>query len=189
MNHLLIFFLSIGLAMDCFAVSAARGVCMQKFKWNYALRISLLFGLFQAIMPLISYYSGRAVSDVFTLYDHWIAFGLLLTIGIKMIYESSLNIKPDCKKQKHPFRWKSLFVMSFATSIDAFASGVIFIPYPEYVFSAILLIGSISVLFSLFGLIVGFKLGHKLRFNVEILGGIILIILGIKILFEHLLKN
>lgn len=172
--------------MDCFAVAAAKGMCIHKFKWKYALRMSVLFGLFQALMPLISFLAGSTVSEVFTRYDHWIAFILLTLIGLKMMIEGRKNQLPECKEQKHPFRWKTLFIMAIATSIDAFAMGVIFIPYPEYIATAIVLIGITSFTFSLSGLLIGMKLKHKLRFNMEIIGGIILILLGIKILIEHL---
>jgi putative Mn2+ efflux pump MntP len=186
MDLLTIFLISVGLAMDCFAVSVSKGICARKFKWKYIFRIAFLFGLFQGIMPLISFAAGSGFSDIIKDYDHWIAFILLIIIGLKMIIEGLKPNSPDCKKEKHPFKWKSLLLLSLATSIDALATGIIFIPFPDQIWLVTGLIGFTSFLFAFAGVLIGLKFHKHMKFNVEILGGIILIGIGTKILIEHL---
>lgn len=187
--------IAIGLAMDCFAVSISKGVCSKKFYPSYAFRMALLFGIFQGIMPLIGYYVGTAFAEIITRFDHWIAFTLLGLIGGKMIMEGVAE-KPDeecnCINSenieviKKMFNWKTVFSLAIATSIDALATGLIFVPYPTYIWIAISIIALVSLLFSLLGLAIGIHFGNRFKFNVNILGGIILLIIGSKILFEHL---
>lgn len=177
-----------GLAMDCFAVSTSKGICTKKFKWKYTIRLAFLFGFFQASMPLITFFAGAGFTNIIKDYDHWIAFVLLSLIGIKMLVEGLKPINPDCKIDKHPYRWRNLLVLSLATSIDALATGVIFIPYPESIWNAVLAIGITSFLFSVSGVLLGYKLGRKLKFNMELLGGVFLIGIGLKILLEHQLN-
>jgi len=186
MDLLNIFFISVGLAMDCFAVSVGKGICAKKFKWKYVFRIAFLFGLFQGVMPLISFFAGSGFSNIIKDYDHWIAFILLLIIGLKMLIEGFKPINPDCERDKHPFRWKNLIILSIATSIDALATGVIFIPFPQQIWLVTGLIGITSFLFSFAGVLIGLKFHRHMKFNVEILGGVILIGIGTKILVEHL---
>lgn len=187
MNLSTIILIGIGLSMDCFAVSTSKGICAKKFKWKYALRMAFLFGFFQAAMPLISYFAGSGFASDIRIYDHWIAFILLALIGLKMFIEGFKHpIDPDCRVVKHPFRWKALITLAFATSIDALATGVIFIPYPEYIWMAIGIIGIISFSFSFIGFGLGIKFRKRFKFNVEILGGLMLIGIGLKILLEHL---
>ena len=187
MNLSTIIIIGIGLAMDCFAVSTSKGICAKKFKWKYAFRMALLFGFFQGMMPLISFSAGYSYASDIRAFDHWIAFGLLALIGIKMLYEGFTQpVDPDCRLVKHPFRWKTLITLAFATSIDALATGVIFISQPEYIWQAVGLIGIISFIFSIFGFWLGVRFRKRFNFNVEVLGGLILIGIGIKILLEHL---
>jgi len=187
MDLLSIIIIGIGLAMDCFAVSISKGVCLSKFKLNKALRMAMLFGLFQGLMPLIGYFGGRSFANVLGQYDHWIAFGLLAVIGLKMFIEGLKPIDPHCDITPNPFRWKVLITLAVATSIDAMATGVIFVPYPERILFAVLNIGIISFAFSLLGVYLGVYFRDKIKINVELLGGIILIGIGMKILIEHLL--
>lgn len=187
MNLSTIILIGIGLAMDCFAVSTSKGICTKKFKWKYAFRMAFLFGIFQGMMPLISFFAGSAYASDIRAFDHWIAFVLLALIGAKMLYEGITQpIDPDCHIVKHQFRWKKILPLAFATSIDALATGVIFITSPEFIWQAVGIIGFISFIFSIAGLWLGVRFRKRFTFNVEVLGGLILIGIGIKILLEHL---
>jgi manganese efflux pump family protein len=189
MDLLSIIIIGTGLAMDCFAVSISRGMCIDRFDWSKALRMAFLFGLFQAIMPLIGYLAGFSLAGFVESFDHWIAFGLLGLIGGKMFVEGLKPIDPQCELNPNPFQWKTLFALAIATSIDALATGIIFITFPGKIYVAVAIIGIISFILSLFGTFVGTHFGKKLKFNVEILGGIILVGIGIKILIEHLFQH
>jgi len=189
MDLLSIIIIGVGLAMDCFAVSISRGMCVQRFSWPKALRMAFLFGLFQGIMPLIGYLAGLSFAHYVESFDHWIAFGLLGLIGGKMFVEGLKPIDPHCELIPNPFQWKTLFPLAIATSIDALATGVIFVTFPGKIYTAIAIIGVISFIFSLIGTYMGTHFGKKLKFNVELLGGIILVGIGIKILIEHLMYH
>jgi len=186
MDILSIIIIGIGLAMDCFAVSISKGMCVKRFPWGNTLKMGLFFGIFQAIMPLIGYFGGKTFIREISNYDHWVAFGLLFFIGGKMLLEGRKPVDTNCEIIPNPFKMKVLITLAIATSIDALASGIIFIPFPHYIWIAVTIIGSISFLFTFTGMYVGLAFGSRLRFNVEILGGIILIGIGIKILLEHL---
>lgn len=186
MDILSIIIIGIGLAMDCFAVSISKGVCLKKFKLKKVLRMAFLFGLFQGIMPLIGYFAGFSFAHYLLVFDHWIAFALLSGIGLKMFIEGLKPIDPHCDIKSSPFKWKVLFTLAFATSIDALATGIVFVPYPEKIWFAVSTIGIISFIFSLLGVYLGVHFRSKIKINVEILGGIILIGIGAKILIEHL---
>lgn len=188
MDILSIIIIGIGLAMDCFAVSISKGVCLKKIKFKKAFRMASLFGLFQGIMPLIGYFGGRTFAGLISTFDHWIAFVLLGLIGAKMFIEGLKPIDPHCERASNPFKWKTLFALAIATSIDAMATGIVFVPYPEKIWLAVSIIGAISFIFAFAGLYIGLNFGKKIKFNVSIIGGIILITIGVKILFEHLLS-
>lgn len=179
--------------MDCFAVSISKGICVKKLNFAMSLRMALLFGIFQALMPLIGFFAGISFSEIIKTFDHWLAFGLLTIIGLKMLFEglspSDCNCDEECECQKEPdpFKWKSLFSLALATSIDALATGVVFVPYPNYIWKAVAIIGSISFVFACVGMLIGVSFGKRFNFKVEIIGGIILIGIGIKILIEHLI--
>ena len=176
--------IALGLAMDAFAVSITSGFAIKYIKIKNALMIAIFFGLFQAIMPLIGWLAGYTLKDFISGIDHWIAFGLLSIIGLKMIYES-FKLESD-KERVDPLNISVLFVLSIATSIDALAIGIslsflnISIALPS------IIIGIITFLLSFMGVYIGNKLGHFFEKKIEILGGIILIAIGIKILIEHL---
>jgi len=110
MDILSIIIIGIGLAMDCFAVSISKGVCLKKIKFKKAFRMAFLFGLFQGIMPLISYFGGRTFADLISAFDHWIAFVLLGLIGVKMFIEGLNPIDPHCETASNPFKWKPLLL-------------------------------------------------------------------------------
>jgi len=188
MDILSIIIIAIGLAMDCFAVSISKGIHVQKFYWGMTLRMAVLFGLFQALMPLIGYLFGIGFAGYMKAFDHWIAFGLLTLIGGKMVIEGLKPHDPDSDETPNPFKWSLLLSLSLATSIDALATGIVLIPYPGAIWEAIAIIGFISFLFTLTGMYIGVHFGKRFHFKVEILGGVILIGIGLKILIEHLIS-
>ena len=185
MSILELIFLSIALAMDCFAVSFSAGGLQKELRLRHALVIGSFFGLFQGIMPLIGYFGGQAVVSYIERFDHWIAFGILLIIGLKMTIEALRPEKggPGINIMKPT----TLLVLSIATSIDALAVGFSFSMLAVNVWVAALIIGIGSFLFSLGGFYMGKFLSNRLKPTyAEILGGVILIIIGTKILIEHL---
>ena len=171
--------------MDCFAVSVSKGICAKKFFFWHTLRMAFLFGAFQAIMPLIGYYLGVSFAKQMESFDHWIAFLLLGAIGAKMIYEGLKPHDPDCKTP-NPFKWASLLPLALATSIDALATGIVFVTFPGLIWTAIAIIGLASFLFTFLGMYIGIHFGKKFHIKVEVIGGIILISIGLKILIEHI---
>jgi putative Mn2+ efflux pump MntP len=181
-----IIIIGIGLAMDCFAVSIGKGICIRKFQFVNVFKMAFLFGLFQAVMPLIGYFAGRTFIHEMKSYNNWIAFVLLSLIGGKMIIEGLKPIDPNYEIASDPFEWKTLLMLAFATSIDALATGIVFVPFPSFIFSAVLIIGGISFVFTFIGFGIGIHFGKRFHFNVEIIGGLILIGIGLKILIEHL---
>lgn len=175
-----ILFLSVALSMDAFAVSIGLG-SKQKAKPNIlALKAGIYFGAFQALMPLIGYLGGKGVLGWVEGYAHWIAFLLLILIGGKMIYESfSEGIEEDISKITH----KVMLMLAIATSIDAMAAGFTLTLIDINPFIACIAIGLTTFGFSWIGVFVGFKSGTKLESKAELLGGVILILIGLKLLF------
>lgn len=176
--------IGVGLAMDAFAVSICKGLSMKKrINYKKALIVALYFGLFQGGMPLIGYLLGVSFEEIVLSIDHWIAFILLSVIGIGMIKESlgdeeeSLNDKVD---------FKTMVILAIATSIDALAIGVTFAFLNVNIIFASLLICVITFVISYFGVVFGNKFGDKFGSKAELVGGIILILMGLKILLEHL---
>ncbi len=188
MDILSIIIIGIGLAMDCFAVSISKGMCVKKIKWKKVFRMAFLFGLFQAFMPMIGFFGGLAFSKFINTFDHWVAFGLLGIIGAKMFIEGLKPIDPHCELTPNPYKWKILLTLAFATSIDALATGIVFVPFHDVFWIAITCIGIISFLFSVTGQLLGYYFKSKLKLNFEIIGGIILIGIGTRILITHLMN-
>jgi putative Mn2+ efflux pump MntP len=176
--------ISISLAMDCFAVSIAGGATTTKPKVIDALKVGLFFGSFQALMPIIGWYIGFSFKDLIEKVDHWVAFGLLCVIGIKMIYEALRN-KSE-KRKINLIRLPTLLILSVATSIDALAVGISFSLLDISLYISVAVIGLFAFVFSISGYFIGNKIGKFLESKVELIGGIILIGIGIKILIEHL---
>jgi len=174
--------------MDCFAVAISKGICIKKFPFWLTFRMAFMFGLFQAVMPLIGYAASIGFAKQIISIDHWLAFTLLSLIGGKMVIEGIKSQDPDCSIEKNPFKWINLFSLAFATSIDAFATGIVFIPYPSIIWKAVILIGLTSLVFTFLGIYIGIHFGRRFHLKVEVIGGIILIGIGIKILIEHLLS-
>lgn len=177
---------AVGLSMDAFAVAVCKGLGMSKINYKRGLLIALFFGVFQALMPLIGWILGVQFEQYIVTFDHWIAFVLLGFIGGKMIIEAFEKEKEDecCDK----FSIGELFVLAVATSIDALAVGITFAliaPKPGIAVS-VSLIGIITFALSFVGVIIGNKFGSKYKKWAELAGGIILCLMGLKILLEHL---
>lgn len=168
--------------MDAFAVAVASGFVVKRPKLRDAFMMALFFGGFQALMPSLGWAAGTALKNLISSCDHWIAFGLLLLIGIKMIAESFETEK----EPTHPFDFPVLFALAVATSIDALAAGVSFALLKIAVGFAVVIIGTVTFLFSFLGVFIGKRFGHFLEHKVKIVGGAILILIGTKILVEHL---
>lgn len=183
MSFLEIILISISLGMDAFAVAMCKGMAMKRENVRSKIIIALYFGTFQAIMPLLGYLLGLRFEKAINFIDHWIAFFLLLIIGINMIKESiskkEENIDDDIS-------FKTMLVLSLATSIDALAVGVTFAFLRVEIIIPLIFIGIITFAMSYMGVKIGNKFGDKLKNKAETLGGIILILMGIKILLEHL---
>ena len=180
---------AIALSMDAFAVAICKGLCVGKIKPKHMVICGLWFGGFQALMPLIGYFLGNAFADYINAYDHWIAFVLLGFIGGKMILEALQREEPacDCDYNDSAFGAKTMLTMAIATSIDALAVGVGFAILPDVnIAFAVSSIGVITFLFSAVGVKIGSIFGAKYKFVAELVGGIALVGMGIKILIEHL---
>jgi putative Mn2+ efflux pump MntP len=178
-----ILFIALGLAMDAFAVSITSGFTTKQLKVNHAFRLAAFFGLFQAIMPVIGWLAGFGLRDFISGIDHWIAFGLLSIIGVKMILEST-KMSPD--KKIDPLNIYVLLMLSIATSIDALAVGLTLSVLNISIITPAIIIGIITFLLSFIGVFIGDRFGHFFENKIEALGGLILIGIGIKILIEHL---
>ena len=175
--------IAIGLSMDAFSVSICKGLTTKKFSWRMALVCGLWFGLFQALMPIIGYFLGAQFQEMIEVYDHWIAFGLLFLIGANMIREAVWGTEEE---QDGSLGFRTMILLAIATSIDALAVGVSFACIQVKLWSSVLIIGTITFLFSVLGVKIGNVFGSKYEKSAEVVGGIILILIGLKILLEHL---
>ena len=187
MELLEIIIIAIGLSMDAFAVSIGKGLSVAKSKLSYYLKVGLWFGGFQALMPLIGYLLGTSFADAVAEFDHWIAFALLAIIGGNMIKEAVGN--DDDEESNADFSIKALFVLAVATSIDALAAGVSFAFLKTDIISSIIIIGITTFLFSIVGFKIGIIFGNRYKKRAELVGGVILITIGLKILIEHTVLN
>ena len=178
-----LFIIAVGLSMDAFAVSICKGLAMQKITIKKALIVGLWFGGFQALMPALGYLLGSQFSTYITSIDHWIAFILLSIIGGNMIKEA-LSKEEECANDSLAF--KEMIILALATSIDALAVGVTFAFLNVQIVPAVLFIGVITFTLSAIGVKIGNIFGCRYKSKAEFAGGIILIIMGIKILLEHL---
>ena len=175
--------LSIGLAMDAFAVAVCKGLSMPKMSWKKGLIIGGYFGIFQALMPLIGYMLGVNFQENIQSVDHWIAFILLCIIGLNMLKEA---VSKETEKSNDSIKFKDMLILAIATSIDALAVGITFAFLKANILLAVILIGVITFIISVSGVKIGNIFGDKYEKKAELAGGIILILLGIKILLEHL---
>lgn len=184
MGLLELFILAVGLSMDAFAVSVCKGLSTQKLKAKHYLIIGAWFGGFQALMPTIGYFLGSTFEKYITSVDHWVAFILLAIIGGNMIRE---GCSMEDGKANDSFSFKTMIVLAVATSIDALAVGITFALLPDVnIVAAVSFIGVTTFIISAIGLKVGNIFGLKYKSKAEIAGGIILILIGTKILLEHL---
>ncbi|GAA0343365.1 manganese efflux pump MntP family protein [Bacillus carboniphilus] len=184
MNVGTILMVSIGLAMDAFAVSITSGVVLKKkFNIKTLLKIGLFFTFFQALMPLIGWGLGSRFSIYIKNFDHWVAFVLLLLIGIKMVYDS---IAEEDEKTLNPADNRVLLFLSLATSIDALAVGVSFAFLDISILFAVFSIGVVTFVLTIVGILLGKISGDRLKKKAELFGGIVLALIGTKILLEHL---
>lgn len=181
-----LFLIAVGLSMDAFAVSICKGLKMQRFNVRHAGVIALAFGGFQAMMPVIGWFLGKQFESYITGIDHWIAFALLAVIGGKMAVESFKKEEEDSSKGNEKLDVKELLVLAVATSIDALAVGITFAFLQVSIVPAVSLIGVITFVLSAVGVFIGHKFGAKFKSKAELAGGIILILIGLKILLEHL---
>lgn len=189
MTHIEIWLMALALAMDCFAVSIASGIIFKRVIWKPMLTMAFLFGFFQALNPFLGWYGTDLCRNIIESVDHWLAFAVLGFLGVRMITES---FKEEEKKRFNPRKLKVIFTLAIATSIDALAVGISFscMGYHTakslcYPLAAIFLV---SFVLSIIGLALGLKFGNSFakKLRAEMLGGIILLFIGARVLFEHL---
>ncbi len=187
-----LFLIAVGLSMDAFAVAVCKGLAMQKVTLKKATTVGLWFGGFQGLMPAVGYFLGVQFKDYIVAVDHWIAFILLAIIGGNMIHEALESGEEgcdcECGEESHgdSLAVKEMFVMAVATSIDALAVGITFAFLSVNISAAVLFIGVITFTLSSFGVKIGNVFGERYKSKAELFGGIILILIGLKILLEHL---
>ena len=177
-----LFIIAVGLSMDAFAVSICKGLSVSRVKLSHCLIIGAYFGAFQAIMPLTGYFLGSQFQSFITSVDHWIAFILLCLIGINMVKES----REEAEKESADFSPRAMFPLAIATSIDALAVGVTFAFLQVDIVPAVGFIGGTTFILSAIGVCAGHIVGGKFKSHSELFGGLVLIIMGFKILLEHL---
>ena len=186
--------MGVGLAMDAFAVSVCKGLGMKKLNKKQAVVIGLYFGGFQALMPLVGWILGIQFQKYITSIDHWIAFILLGFIGGKMILDvikekgenEEWNEEDIVEVKDQPLDHRNMFVLAVATSIDALAVGITFAFLDTPILEAITIIGITTMIISIVGVVIGNYFGGKYKHKAELVGGIILVLLGVRILIQHL---
>ena len=185
MSLIELFLLAVGLSMDAFAISVCAGLGMSKVTFRNSLIVGLYFGFFQAAMPLIGYFAASLFADNITSYGHWIAFALLGFLGGRMIYGSFIKENPDTKgislKPSH------MLPLAIATSVDALAVGVSFASLQISIVPAASFIGVTTLLLSMLGVKAGNVFGLRFKSKAELVGGVILVLIGFKVLFDHLI--
>jgi len=175
--------IAVGLSMDAFAVSVVTGAAYKELHVRHTIRMAGFFGGFQALMPIIGYLTGLTVRQYILNYDHWVAFGILAAVGLKMIYES-FKIKEE-RQTPHPANIAMLLALAVATSIDALAVGVTLSLITEMIIPAVIIIGVVTFFLSYAGVAIGKRFGHFFESGIEAIGGLVLIGLGVKILLQH----
>ena len=177
---------AVALSMDAFAVSTCKGLNLRTMSWKRAGIIGLFFGGFQALMPLLGWMLGRQFEHLITSVDHWIVFALLSMIGGKMIYDALKSGDDACCPSDDKLDIKELVGLSFATSIDALAVGISFAFLKVQILPSVAAIGIITCLLSMVGVAIGHRFGAKYQDRATLIGGIVLVLIGLKILLEHL---
>ena len=187
MGFVELFLLGVGLSMDAFAVSVCKGLAMKKATLKSQMTCGLWFGGFQALMPLIGLFLGALFADAIKSFDHWIAFGLLVLIGANMLKEALEQECDCCENQDADMSVKTMFVLAVATSIDALAVGISLAMAGDVnIWAAVALIGVTTCVLSALGVKIGNIFGSRYEKKAEFAGGVILILLGVKILLEHM---
>ena len=176
--------IGVGLAMDAFAVSICKGLAMRRMNYKKAIIIAAFFGVFQALMPALGYVLGTTFANKIAAIDHWIAFILLALIGANMIKEALSSDDDEC--QDDSLRLGDLIMLSIATSIDALAVGITFAFFNVSLLRSVSMIGIITFIICVIGVKVGNVFGEKYKSKAELAGGLILIVMGAKILIDHL---
>nr|WP_320131384.1 manganese efflux pump MntP family protein [uncultured Holophaga sp.] len=181
-------FVALGLSMDAFAVSVSSGICIPELRIRYALRAAFAFGLFQFLMPVVGWLLGSSFRGYIDAFDHWIAFLLLLGVGGKMVYEALKIGEPACDREEARgiLKLRTLFLLAVATSIDALAVGLSYSILRTPILAPALLIGGVTFLVSFVGCEFGKRIGAKFERWAELAGGLVLICIGIRILYQHL---
>lgn len=182
MNFVELLIIAVGLAMDALAVSVCKGLCSKRVRWQNAACAGLWFGAFQALMPLLGYFLGSTFKKWVEAFDHWIAFGLLLLIGVNMIREAF----GEENSENDDFGFKTMLPLAVATSIDALAVGVSLAMSNVQIVPAVTVIGLVTFLISAIGVLAGHVIGERHGKTAQIAGGAILVIIGLKILLEDL---
>ena len=182
MNLVELFLIAVGLSMDALAIALCKGLSVEKVQKRHMVITGLWFGGAQALMPLLGYLLGSSFQTIVESVDHWIAFVLLSIIGINMLRES----REEMKKLDASFTAKVMFPLAIADSIDAMAAGVTFAFMEVKIIPSVLLIGVITFIISAFGVKIGSKFGEKYKSKAEVLGGMILILMGVMILLQDL---
>ncbi len=185
MDYITLFLIAIGLSFDTFAVSVSTGLILKKIKFQQALKVAFVLAFLQSLMPLMGWFAGKQISQYIGNFDHWIAFVLLSILGIKMIIESYKSEEND--KNFNPLKFIVLLGIGIATSIDALVVGISFAFLQTNIWNAILIIGVVTFLVAMLGMLFGKKIGSKFGKRIEIMGGLILISIGLKILLDHIL--
>ena len=189
MTHIEVWLMALALAMDCFAVSIASGIIFKKIIWRPMLTMTFLFGFFQALNPFLGWYGTDLCRNIIESIDHWLAFAILGFLGVRMIIES---FKEEEKRRFNPRRYKVIFTLAIATSIDALAVGISFSCMGYHTATSLCyplaVIFFVSFVMSIIGLGLGLKFGKGFakRLRAEMWGGIILLFIGARVLFEHL---
>lgn len=180
--------LGVGLAMDAFAVSICKGLAMRKVNKKQAVVIALFFGGFQAIMPIVGWFLCKGFQNYIEAFDHWIAFALLAFIGMKMIIETLSEKEEDVvvEKMDPPLDMKEMLMLAIATSIDALAVGISLAALDRPIVESAAIIGVVTFVISIIGVYIGNFFGNRYKKRAELVGGIILVLIGVKILCEHM---
>lgn len=186
MDVLTLFGLALALAMDAFAVALGTGIALEKLTGRHLFRLGFHFGLFQAMMPVLGWLAGLSIQHIIAAFDHWLAFGLLATIGGKMIYEAIVE-KDEAADPRDPTRGLTMVMLSIATSIDALAVGLTLAVINVNIWTPALVIGLVAGGLTTIGMLLGRRIGAAWGPRVEIIGGLVLIGIGLKILLEHTL--
>ncbi len=177
--------IAVALAMDAFAVALGAGITLTSVTPRHLFRLGFHFGLFQALMPVLGWLAGMSIHRWISAFDHWVAFVLLVLVGVRMIREAGSNNAPGAKRPSDPTRGWTLLVLSVATSIDALAVGLSLAALGVAIWAPALLIGIVCAALTVAGMLLGSKIGALWGKKVEIFGGVLLILIGIRILADH----